>query len=63
MSRSTKFILGTVIALVTAGTLYAAVGKQFHQQRHARYEQWRNHHQCSDEKEKNQPAADSLKWK
>jgi hypothetical protein len=64
MNRSTKFFLGAAIALTTAGTLYATVGKQFHQQRYARHEQWRNHHQqCGDEKEKNQPTTDSTKWK
>ncbi|MBX9782716.1 MAG: hypothetical protein K2X48_05395 [Chitinophagaceae bacterium] len=64
MNRSTKFLLGAVIALATAGTLYATVGKQFHRHRYAMHEQWRNHHhQCNDDKEKDQQATDSIKRK
>lgn len=64
MNRSTKFLLGAVIALATAGTLYATVGKQFHRHRYAMQEQWRHHHHyCDDEKEKNQQPSDSTKWK
>lgn len=65
MNRRSKFLLGTIIAIATAGTLYATVGKRFHEHRYAMHKEWRHHHYCNDGDfdKKNQPATDSTKWK
>jgi hypothetical protein len=61
MKRRTKFLLGAVIALSTAGALYATVGKRYHHHRYAMHNEWRHHHNCNDDRstEKNQQHADS----
>jgi outer membrane biogenesis lipoprotein LolB len=63
MKRRTKFLLGAVIALSTAGALYATVGKRYHQHHYAMHQQWRSHHRhCNadgEQRDHNHQHADS----